>query len=201
MGTSHNNVEPESAKRQRSRDPKSAIPLWIWVGVAAVLLFAVYNAHEARSLQNRIHKMQDSLAAQIKLQEESAQQFVRARREAVILTDPKSLKIKMSAAKKGLPELQATWHPELGIVLSGQGLPAPSRSGTLQLWLIPKAPRAKSSSSLTLRPDPNGELDLLVANPPLSPSETKALAITEEPSGGSVQPSGTPMWAGTVPGK
>ena len=188
-----------STSSPAGREP--AIPLWMWGAVAAVVLFAFYNLYEARSLQNKIHEIQDSLAAQIKLQEESAQQLALARREAVILTDPTSMKIAMPAGNKDLPVLQARWHPALGIVVSGQKLPVPSGRRTLQLWLIPKAAGAKPVPSLTLRPDADGKFDLLVADPPDSPTATKALAITEEPDGGSPQPTTTPIWVGAVAGK
>jgi len=80
-------------------------------------------------------------------------------------------------------------------------LPAPASKRTLQLWLMPNTPGAKPMPSLTLRPDWSGKFDLLVANPPESPDGTKGLAITEEPEGGSPQPTTTPIWVGTVSGK
>jgi anti-sigma-K factor RskA len=180
---------------------KSVIPVWMWGAVAAVLLFAIYNAYEARVTKSAIQLTRAALEQQIQLQQESVRQLELARREAVILTDPKSVKIAMLAGSKDLPALQATWHQELGIVVSGQKLPVPSGNRTLQLWLIPKTPGAKPMPSLTLRPDASGKFDLLVANPPDSPSGTKALAITEEPEGGSPQPTTTPIWVGAVAGK
>jgi len=184
---------------------KSTVPLWIWAAAAAALLFALYNAHETRSLQEKIHQMNVTLSQQFQLQQASAQQLVIARREAAILIDPKSLKIAMPAAKPGakndLPVLQATWSPNLGLVVSGHNLPVPSVTRTLQLWLIPKTPGGKPVPSLTLRPDANGSFELLVASPPDLPNATKALAITEEPQGGSSQPTTTPIWVGAVAGK
>jgi anti-sigma-K factor RskA len=66
------------------------------------------------------------------------------------------------------------------------------------LWLIPKAQGGKPIPSLTLRPDADGKFVLLVANPPELMAATKALAITEEPEGGSAQPTTTPRWVGGV---
>jgi anti-sigma-K factor RskA len=132
------------------------------------------------------------------MQQATARELAVARREALILTDPKSLKIAMLAGKKGLPMLRATWNPGLGLVVSGQKLQNPSVNRTLQLWLIPKAAEAKPVPSLTLRPRADGNFDLLVANPPDSPGATKALAITDEPEGGSPQPTTTPIWTGAV---
>ena len=67
-----------------------------------------------------------------------------------------------------------------------------------QLWLIPKLPGGKPIPSLALRPDAEGKFVLLVSNPPELMAETKALAITEEPEGGSSQPTTPPRWVGRV---
>jgi anti-sigma-K factor RskA len=194
-------AEAAATKSQTSAMFGSAVPFWMWAAVAAVLFFALYNAYEAHSLRETIQKTQEALMAQMALQQESARRLAWAQREALILSDPRSMKIAMSAGSKAMPELRATWHRSMGIVVSGQKLSMPSGNRTLQLWLIPKAPGAKPMPSMTLRPDADGTFDLLVANPPDSPSGTKALAITEEPAGGSPQPTTTPIWVGAVAGK
>jgi anti-sigma-K factor RskA len=173
----------------------------MWGAVAAALLFSFYDAYEVRVTTDKVQEMRAALEQQIQIQRESAHDLAVARREALILTDPKSVKIAMSAGNKDMAKLQATWHAELGLVLSGQMLPMPSGNRTLQLWLIPKTPSAKPVPSLTLRPDSNGKFDLLIANPPHSMDGTKALAITEEPEGGSLRPTSTPIWVGAVAGK
>ena len=174
------------------------LPVWICAAVAAALLFAFYNAYEARVTDATIQQTRDALEKQMHMQQATARELAVARREALILTDPKSLKIAMLAGKKGLPMLRATWNPGLGLVVSGQKLQNPSVNRTLQLWLIPKAAEAKPLPSLTLRPSADGNFDLLVTNPPDSPGATKALAITDEPEGGSLQPTTTPIWMGAV---
>jgi len=67
----------------------------------------------------------------------------------------------------------------------------------LQLWLIPKA-GGKPMPSVTFWPDASGTLSAMVENPPDAMSDTQALAVTEEPIGGSQQPTGAPMWVGGV---
>jgi len=191
----------EEAAAAKTQTPQSALPLWMWGAVAAVLLFAFYNAYEVRVTTNKVQEMRAALEQQIQIQQQSARELALARREALILTDPKSVRIAMPPGSKELPVLQATWHQELGIVVSGQKLTVPSGNRTLQLWLIPKAPGAKPLPSLTLRPDATGKFDLLVAAPPDAMTATKALAITEEPEGGSPQPTTTPIWVGAVAGK
>ncbi len=94
--------------------------------------------------------------------------------------------------------MEAVWHAKLGIVVSGLNVPAPAGTRTLQLWLIPKAKDGKPIPSLTLRPDANGKFVLFVANPPNAMEATKALAITEEPAGGSPSPTTKPVWLGAI---
>jgi anti-sigma-K factor RskA len=119
-----------------------------------------------------------------------------AKREASIMMDPSSVKVALSAKNPQMPALEAMWHSQMGLVLTGQRVPMPSGKRVLQLWLIPKAPGSKPMPSMTMRPDADGKLMLLVANPPEVLAETKALAITEEPEGGSAQPTMTPAWVG-----
>jgi hypothetical protein len=52
--------------------------------------------------------------------------------------------------------------------------------------------------SMMIRPDANGKFVLLVSNPPESMDATKALAISEEPEGGSPWPSNPPRYSGGV---
>ena len=52
--------------------------------------------------------------------------------------------------------------------------------------------------AMTFWPDADGKFSAMVENPPDVMSDTQALAITEEPVGGSPQPTSTPMWVGGV---
>jgi anti-sigma-K factor RskA len=177
---------------------KSSIPFWMWGAVAAALLFAFYGAYEAHSLRERVREMQTALATQTQIGQEVSRQLALARREALILSDPNSVKIAMVTGNKEVPQLQAAWSASLGLVVYGQKLPLPPGNRTLQLWLIPKTADAKPTPSLTLRPDTEGRFELFVQTPPDSAEATKALAITEEPEGGSSQPTTTPIWVGAV---
>ena len=114
----------------------------------------------------------------------------------MIWSDPKSVKIMLRPKDPKMPQLEAMWHPELGICVMGQKVPMPASNRALQLWLIPKAPGSKPMPSLTFWPDAEGKLVLMVENPPDVMADTKALAITEEPAGGSAQPTSAPMWVG-----
>jgi anti-sigma-K factor RskA len=176
----------------------SVIPLWMWAGVAALLLFSLYSTWSARRLQQEIQAANQRAAAILERHRELESQLQLAKRAATIVTDPASVKIALASPDPQTPPLEATWHSQLGIVLTGRKIPAPSGNRVLQLWLIPKAPGGKPIPSLALRPDADGKFVLLVSNPPKLMAETKALVITEEPAGGSPQPTSTPRWVGGV---
>jgi hypothetical protein len=50
---------------------KKAMPFWLWGAVAAVVLFALYNFHEARALRELIRQTQVALDEQVELQKKS----------------------------------------------------------------------------------------------------------------------------------
>jgi len=186
------------ARAGKSAERSSAIPFWMWGAIAALLLFTVYQTWEVTKLGKNIDDVNNRSAAAIAERSKLQQQLETAQREAVILTDPKSVMIPMVADSKSMPKLEAMWHAKMGIVVAGREVPMPSGNRTLQLWLIPKAKDGKPIPSLTLRPDAEGKFVLLVANPPDAMEATKALAITEEPAGGSTQPTTKPIWVGSI---
>jgi anti-sigma-K factor RskA len=179
---------------KRAVPPKSSIPLWMWVGVAALLLFSVYSAWNAERLRNDVRATNERAAVILQQRHDLEAQLENAKREAVILTDPRSVKI-IDPKNLGV---EAMWHSKLGIVVTGQRVAAPAGNRVYQLWLIPKVAGGKPIPSLVVRPDEEGKIVLLVAHPPDAMDATKALAITEEPEGGSQSPTTTPSWVGGI---
>ena len=166
--------------------------------MAALLFLSVYSSWDARKLQNTVQDMKAREAAELKQREQLNQELTLAKHEAWILTDPNSKKIDIMPNDKAMPVLEAVWHPQMGIYITGQKMPMPKGNKVLQLWLIPKAPGAKPMPSHTFWPDANGKITEMVDDPPEVMAQTKALAITEEPAGGSQQPTSTPIWVGGV---
>jgi anti-sigma-K factor RskA len=186
------------ARAAKSTQPSSAIPFWMWGAVAALLIFTLYTSWETIQVKKTIDATNEQANQEIAKRHELEEKFAIARREAIILTDPRSVKIPLGTESKELPKMEAVWHAKLGIVVSGLNVPAPFGTRTLQLWLIPKTPGGKPIPSLALRPDADGKFVLLVANPPDAMEATKALAITEEPAGGSQAPTTKPIWVGAI---
>jgi len=186
------------ASATKSNKSSSAIPFWMWGAVAALLFFAVYQTWELSRVRITIGKINQETLTEIAKQQELQRQYEAAHREAIILTDPDSVKIPMTTDDKSMPKLGAMWHAKMGIVVLGQNIPMPQGNRTLQLWLIPKAQGARPMPSMMVRPDAGGKFMLLVENPPVAMESTKALAITEEPEGGSQAPTTKPIWVGAI---
>lgn len=192
--------------------PASGIPYWLSAGIAALLLLTLYFAWDAHRLKRELlvangqNQRNEQLLASTEDERSASrqeltaiqEQMAKMHRETAILTDPASVKIMLAAQKIQAPQMVAMWHAKYGIVLTGQKVPMPSGNRVLQLWLIPKAPGGKPMPSSTVRPDANGNFVILVSNPPAAGSDTKALAITEEPAGGSAAPTSTPKWVGAM---
>jgi anti-sigma-K factor RskA len=191
-------AEAQSQAKPHVLPGKSAIPFWLWAGVAALLVFSIYSAWNARRLNNEIRQANERAAALIHEREKTEQELALAKREAMILMDPNSVKIALKSGNAQGPQLEAKWHSQLGVVVMGENIPMPSPHHVLQLWFIPKKAGQMPMPSMMIRPDANGKFVLLVSNPPESMDATKALAISEEPEGGSAWPSNPPRYSGGV---
>jgi len=191
-------VRAEGANATSAAAPraKTAIPFWMWAGVAALLLLTAYSTWNAKRMSDQITDLNVQLSEAVKQRELQQQELTAAKHEAVILTAPESKKFMIWPNDKQMPKLEAAWHPDMGIYVTGQKVPMPGKNRVLQLWLISKS--GKPMPSRTFWPDAKGKVDLMVDDPPEVMAETKALAVTEEPMGGSPQPTSTPMWVGGV---
>jgi anti-sigma-K factor RskA len=190
-------TSPARVTEIRSSAPaKAAIPFWIWAGVAALLLVTAYSTWNAKQMSDRVALLNAQVNDAMKERAQREQELTAAKHEAVILTDPDSKKFMIWPSDKQMPKLEAAWHPDMGIYVTGQKVPMPGKNRVLQLWLISKS--GKPMPSRTFWPDSKGKVDLMIDDPPEVMAQTKALAITEEPMGGSPQPTTTPMWVGGV---
>ena len=174
------------------------LPLWAWAGVAALLVATVVSTWEARRELAELRKLHEQFARVEKERKALVEQIEQARRTETILLDPASRQVALATKSADLPGVRAYWNAQLGIVLTAAKVPAPRANRTLQLWLVPKGAGAKPISAGIFRPDAAGNLALLVVNPPAAVADTAALAISDEPEGGSPQPTTTPIWVGAL---
>ena len=191
-------VRAETASAPRSVSVFRSRTAWAWLAAAAMIVLTVYFGRDAQRSREQARQATNNVEEAQRDRQRLQEQLTLAQRELSILADPTSVKITLQPQNPQTPVLEGAWHSGLGIVLTGQHIPMPSGSRVLQLWFIPKTPGAKPVPSLTLRPDVSGKLLLSVFSLPTTMAETKALAITEEPVGGSAQPTTAPIWVGAV---
>jgi anti-sigma-K factor RskA len=190
--------EAKSQAKPHVLPARSAVPFWLWAGVAALLVFSIYSTWNMRRLHDEILQANNRAAILDDQRQKIEQQLALEKRKAMILMDPSSVNISPTGHDAQGLSLEAKWNSKLGVVVMGEKIPMPAEHHVLQLWFIPKDPKAKPMPSMMSWPDANGKFVMLVSNPPESMDNTKALAITEEPEGGSAWPTSTPRWVAGV---
>lgn len=160
---------------------------WVaWGAAAAALVFAFVAHRESTRLETQIAGLERQY-------DQLSTQNSEYRRVLTIISAPATRPVSLGAADS--PQLHAYWNEPLGLVLAGSSLPAPGPDRTLQLWIVPAAGNPISVG--IFRPDENGNV-LSVFTPSFRIAGTAALAISDEPAGGSPQPTTTPAWVGSV---
>lgn len=186
----------DAVRVPKPREARSWFPVWAWAGAAALIVFAVFSLWEARRMQIQLADLTARLKAEEAQRQKLAEERALAERTNLILSDPASKFVTLQA--KGGPQVHAFCHPQLGILLYGGSVPMPASNRTYQLWLVMKDKNAKPMSAGMFRPDSSGKVMLTISSMPGEMDSTAALAISEEPDGGSSQPTSTPIWVGAL---
>ncbi len=186
-------VRPSAERAPR----RSWFPVWVWLPAAAAILFALYTVNENRKLQQDIAQLDTSLHTA-----QEQRQTLQAERERyasamAIMAAPGTRRVEMKASASNMPALSAYVHTQMGVVIDARNIPMPAAGRTFQLWMVPKAGKGAPISMGLYMPDANGNV-LTVAAPPQNVGDMAALAVTDEPNGGSPQPTSKPMWVGPL---
>jgi anti-sigma-K factor RskA len=114
---------------------------------------------------------------------------------AMVMMSPDSTPLKLMPKDKNMPMVHAYLHPHMGVAITADQMPTMPLSRTLQLWFVPKT--GKPLSVAIFHPDSGGQI-ALVAPVTMPKNEIAALAVTEEPAGGSPQPTTPIAWMAQV---
>jgi anti-sigma-K factor RskA len=170
-------------------------PAWAWAAAAALALLTGYSI---RQMGNQTAQLAD-LRRQIKLatlQNQALQnQLELGRMLASLMMSPDSMPLKLMPKDKNMPMVHAYLHPHMGVAITADQMPAMPAARTLQLWFVPK--KGQPMSIAIFRPDSDGQIAIVApVNMPMN--EIAALAVTEEPAGGSPQPTTAIAWSAQV---
>jgi anti-sigma-K factor RskA len=182
----------EISKPQANR---AMFPAWAWAAAAALALLTGYSI---RQMGNQNAQLAD-LRRQMKLatlQSKALQdQLDLGRMITSVMMSPDSRPLKLMPKDKNMPMVHAYLHPHMGVAITADQMPSMPTAITLQLWFVPK--QGKPMSVAIFRPNAQGQIAVIApVNMPMN--EIAALAVTEEPAGGSPQPTTNPAWVAQV---
>jgi anti-sigma-K factor RskA len=186
----------DSVAKGRARAPERAwIPAWAWVAAAALVLFAGYTTFQMRQFSREVAVLERQGA-----QEQQRSRALDSERERYlqalnIIGAAATRRLQLKPGKTAMPPVSAYWNPGMGLVLAADKMPEMPPGRTLQLWVVPQ--QGAPISVGIFRPNAAGQV-LMVMPPGNAMLMAKALAISDEPAGGSPQPTSTPEWVGPV---
>lgn len=171
--------------------PSRAVPIGLAVAFAASALVALNLQREVGALRRTLEQQTAAMAAA---------QATLADRERTIntLTGAGNALVLVRLAPNAAlgPNLQVFWNVQRGrAVIHAAGLSSLAADRTYQLWMIRDG---KPVSVALFRPDSTGRQLLGDVAVPSTTTGVAAFAVTEEPAGGSAQPTMTPFLVGTV---
>jgi hypothetical protein len=116
----------------------------------------------------------------------------RAETVGSILTAPDLIRFNLTSPAEDGSSAQLLWSRTRGLVLSGSRLPAAPPESTYQLWLVTST---QSVGAGLFVPDASGRATLVNDVPPRIPGAVVGAAVTIEPNGGRLAPSGRTLLA------
>jgi anti-sigma-K factor RskA len=169
----------------------AAFPIWAWAAAAALALVTGYAIRQMGNQNTQLAALQKQMKLAITQNVALQNQLDQSRMVASVMLSPDSMPLKLMPKDKNMPMVHAYLHPHMGVAITADQMPAMPAARTLQLWFVPK--KGSPMSVAIFHPDANGMI-ALVAPVKMPVAEIAALAVTEEPAGGSPQPTTSPAW-------
>jgi hypothetical protein len=176
-----------------------------WLAIAAGLAFVAAAAGLARvtSERNQLREQLGAAAAARSAAEDARRRLAAdvEDRDRLIaqLTGPKVRVVELASTRTRAPSGRMFWDQAANAwTFVAHDLPTPATGRTYQLWVIARERGVTSYVSAgTFTPRADGTA-IVRATYPLAPNALAAIGVTEEPAGGSPQPTSAPFIAGNA---
>jgi anti-sigma-K factor RskA len=180
--------------------PKSSMqgamfPAWAWVAAAALALITGYTIRQMNNQNDQLAQLRKQMKLATMQNQALQNQLDMNRMVAMVMMSPDSMPLKLMPKDKNMPMVHAYLHPHMGVAITADQMPSLPSARTLQLWFVPKT--GNPLSVAIFHPDTSGQI-ALVAPVNMPRNEIAALAVTEEPAGGSPQPTTPIAWMAQV---
>ncbi len=86
-------VRTEAAGTKRAGPSLLRISFWLWAGAAALFVLPAYSTYKIRESEAEIYFLTHQMSGMPQERDEAEIELLEAKREAIILTDPASVKI------------------------------------------------------------------------------------------------------------
>jgi len=174
---------------------REMFPMWAWVAAAALALITGYAIRQMGNQNTQLAELRKQLKLATLQYQALENQLDQGRMVASVMMAPDSMPLKLMPKDKNMPMVHAYLHPHMGVAITADQMPSMPSARTLQLWFVPK--KGSPMSIAIFRPNASGQIALVApVNMPMN--EIAALAVTEEPAGGSPQPTTSPAWMAQV---
>ena len=170
---------------------------WAWAAAAAVLLtISIYTTVEMRRAEDEMGVLAKQAAEEQTRTRALEVERQRYRDAMTIMASAPTKEMALKPTSAEMPAVTAYYNPKMGLVLEADKMPDMPATRTLQLWVVPR--EGKPISAGMFRPDASGKVLMVMPPNEQTMNIAKALAISDEPAGGSPQPTSAPEWVGPV---
>jgi anti-sigma-K factor RskA len=182
--------------------PARSDPSWSWLATAAALVLAAGLGVYALRLRQDLTTTRQLVADMSQRMDQIRADLMTARGESArlattiaVLAAADVVRVDLTGSGAASAATARAYLSARGLVLSGSSLPPLAASRTYQVWVIPTGPGALPISAGLMGVDAGGTATL-TASTPAEIARIAAVAISEEPSGGSPQPTSQPLLVG-----
>ncbi len=166
-------------------------PAWAWIAAAALALVTGYTIRQMSNQNEQLAQLRKQMKFATMQNQSLQNQLDMDHMVAMVMMSPDSMPLKLMPKDKNMPMVHAYLHPHMGVAITADQMPSMPSARTLQLWFVPKT--GNPISVAIFHPDAAGQIALVApVNMPMN--EIAALAVTDEPAGGSPQPTTPIAW-------